>query len=403
VMNQSNAGSSVAASRTPVVSIFGSAKPTPVPDAGGGTDPDLAGNTGQPPIAWGAVAMAAMGGLTAYVLDEQRKRKQAEAQQKAEVELRAARFNAEQEQRRAEALEEQREQAEIAAYWAAKTAQDSGGSGNAPRMSTNLAEMDDRRAMVYSQEDIDYYQTKLKEMKKRYESNIEILDHPEKVFDSSTETERPWWVSSNTESKARELARMIPSVKVNTPWRNPIPLWRFVSPGHAISFGVVTKGLIASDANPNAMAGFDKSLAITIGLQPFLSFTSTSRRDGFDITVRNSWHTWKFAENQIQASLTSSTTFRVTWGGFLNTTIGVDVNNPEVTFRGGGLKGRISGGFYFEWKPGRLITYAMGAQLVVGIVVAGILLVPSTAPVLIPVYETIKHVVTNLVNNPTPP
>ncbi|MBM3153188.1 MAG: hypothetical protein FJZ96_13460, partial [Chloroflexi bacterium] len=105
-------------------------------------DPDLTGDTDQPPIAWGAVAMAAMGGLTAYVLDEQRKRKQAESQQKAEVELRAAQFNAEQEQRRAEALEEQRKKAEAEAYWAAKTAQDSGGSGNAPRMSTNLAEMD---------------------------------------------------------------------------------------------------------------------------------------------------------------------------------------------------------------------------------------------------------------------
>ncbi|MBM3153514.1 MAG: hypothetical protein FJZ96_15125 [Chloroflexi bacterium] len=104
--------------------------------------------------------MAAMGGLTAYVLDEQRKRKQAESQQKAEVEQRAARFNAEQEQRRAEALEEQRKQAEAEAYWAAKTAQDSGESGNAPRMSTNLAEMDESRAMVYSQEDIGYYQRK---------------------------------------------------------------------------------------------------------------------------------------------------------------------------------------------------------------------------------------------------
>jgi len=96
--------SSAAPSRTPVVSIFSSAKPTPVPDAGVSTDPNLAGNTDQPPIAWGAVAMAAMGGLTAYVLDEQRKRKQAEAQQKAEIEMRAAQFNAEQEQRRAEAM-----------------------------------------------------------------------------------------------------------------------------------------------------------------------------------------------------------------------------------------------------------------------------------------------------------
>jgi len=82
VMNQSKAGSSPAPSRTPVISIFGSAKPTPLPDAGGSNDPNLAGNTDQPPIAWGAVAMAAMGGLTAYVLDEQRKRKQAESRQK---------------------------------------------------------------------------------------------------------------------------------------------------------------------------------------------------------------------------------------------------------------------------------------------------------------------------------
>ncbi|MBM3152745.1 MAG: hypothetical protein FJZ96_11200 [Chloroflexi bacterium] len=64
--------------------------------------------------------MAAMGGLTAYVLDEQRKRKQAESQQKAEVEQRAARFNVEQEQRRAEALEEQQKKAEIEAYWAGR-------------------------------------------------------------------------------------------------------------------------------------------------------------------------------------------------------------------------------------------------------------------------------------------
>ncbi|MBM3153186.1 MAG: hypothetical protein FJZ96_13450 [Chloroflexi bacterium] len=117
---QDGAGSSAAPSHTPVVSIFGSAKPTPVPEGDGSSQDGVLGGGNQPPIAWGAVAMAAMGGLTAYVLDEQRKRKQTEAQQKAEVELRAAQFNAEQEQRRAEALEEQRKQAEAAAYWAGR-------------------------------------------------------------------------------------------------------------------------------------------------------------------------------------------------------------------------------------------------------------------------------------------
>jgi len=186
------------------------------------------------------------------------------------------------------------------------------------------------------------------------------------VASQSSNPGRPWWVSSSIEASVRALVRTIPSVKVNSPWRNPTPLWSIVSPRHAISFGTVTNGRVVSDANPNILAGFDKSLTITIGKQPFVSLATASRQDGFDVTVRNSWQTWRFVEDQIQSSLASSTTFRVTWGGFWNTTVGIDVNNPEIAFQGGGLKGRISSGWYLEYKPGRLITY--GVLLPVAIV-----------------------------------
>jgi len=67
--------------------------------------------------------------------------------------------------------------------------------------------------------------------------------------------------------------------------------------------------------------------------------------------------------------LSSSVTARVTWGGFWNTTVGLDVNYPEVQVNGAGVKGRVSDGWYLEYKPGRLVTYAVATVAVVALVV----------------------------------
>ena len=55
----------------------------------------------QSNVLWGATAAAVIGAATAYALDEQRKRKEAEAKQLAEAQAKAAKLNAAEEQRKA--------------------------------------------------------------------------------------------------------------------------------------------------------------------------------------------------------------------------------------------------------------------------------------------------------------
>lgn len=154
--------------------------------------------------------------------------------------------------------------------------------------------------------------------------------------------------------------------------------------------------MLASDANPTLTLNPDGSLTPSVGRQPIASLTP--RPDGFDFNLRNPWQRHEFAEGTIKATLSSSVTARVTWGGFWNTTVGIDVNYPEVQVNGAALKGRVSDGWYVEYKPGKLVTYVVGTQLVFGSIVAGVLLAPSIpvalAPVVQPVYEMIKQFLT---------
>jgi hypothetical protein len=183
---------------------------------------------------------------------------------------------------------------------------------------------------------------------------------------------KPWWLSSNLEEAAKLLARTIPSARIGS-WRNPSPTFSWVSPGHVISFGRVNSGMLASDANPNLTLNTDGSFTPStpsVGKQPIVSLTK--RPDGFDFNLRNPWQRYEFAEGNIQATLSSSITSRVTWGGFWNTTVGVDINYPEVQVRGAGVKGRVSDGWYVEYKPGRLLTYtAVAGAVLLGAVVYG--------------------------------
>ena len=206
---------------------------------------------------------------------------------------------------------------------------------------------------------------------------------------------KPWWLSSSLEGTAKALAQTIPSARIGS-WRNPTPAFSWVSPGHVISFGKVNSGMLASDANPNLTLNPDGSMTPSVGKQPIAALTS--RPDGFDFILRNPWQRYAFAEGTVKATLSSSVTARVTWGGFWNTTVGVDVNYPEVQVSGAGLKGRVSEGWYVEYKPGRLLTYAVGVQVVVGAIVAGALLIPSIpvalTPIVQPIYEVIKQFLT---------
>jgi hypothetical protein len=152
--------------------------------------------------------------------------------------------------------------------------------------------------------------------------------------------------------------------------------------------------MLASDANPNTTLNPDRSLTFSVGSQPIASLTP--RADGFDFNLRNPWQRYEFVEGVIKATLSSSVTVRVTWGGFWNTTVGLDVNYPEVQVNGAGVKGRVSDGWYLEYKPGRLVTYAVGVQ----VVVAGFLLFPTISAAIgtaaQPAYEAIRQFLTNL-------
>ena len=174
---------------------------------------------------------------------------------------------------------------------------------------------------------------------------------------------KPWWLSSSAMEAARALALTLPSAQVDA-WRNAVPAFSFVSPGHVISFGKVSSGMVATDANPGLAVNLDGYLIAATGIQPIT--TLTPRVDGFDLNVRNPVQKYEFLEGASKVRVSSSVTARVTWGGFWNTTVGVDVNMLEVQVHSGGMKGRASHGVYVEWKPGRLVTYAVAAPIVVG-------------------------------------
>jgi len=189
---------------------------------------------------------------------------------------------------------------------------------------------------------------------------------PPAVPASVPQASKPWWLWPSLDEAARALVQTIPSAKVGS-WRNPVPAFSLVSPGHVISFGTVNSGMLAADANPNLTLNSDGSLTPSVGKQPIASLTP--RPDGFDFNLRNPWQRYEFAEGTIKATLSSSVTARVTWGGFWNTTVGLDVNYPEVQVNGAGVKGRVSDGWYLEYKPGRLVTYAVATVAVVALVV----------------------------------
>jgi hypothetical protein len=179
----------------------------------------------------------------------------------------------------------------------------------------------------------------------------------------------PWWVSSGLMNTAHDLVNLIPSARLNQSWRTPIPAVSFLGPDSVISFGTVTNGLVASNANPNVMVNPDATLTVSTGKNPIVSVNS--RPDGVDLTVRNPWQQYHFVDGQINGTLSSSATVRVTTDGFWNTTVGVDVNYPEVQVSGAGVKGRVSSGFYVEYKPWRVMTYTVLAPVIVaGVVMA---------------------------------
>ena len=176
------------------------------------------------------------------------------------------------------------------------------------------------------------------------------------------------WVSNPNrplEQEARLLVQSIPSITAGS-WRTPVPVFSKLTPGGTISFGTVTSGRIASDANPNMTLNLDGEPTWSGSLGNRFAISFTPRSDGFNLNLRNLWKKWEFTERTFDATLSSSVTARVTWGGFWNTIVGVDVNNPEVQFSSAGVKGRTSSGFYYEQKPGRVLTYTAAVPILLG-------------------------------------
>ncbi len=203
---------------------------------------------------------------------------------------------------------------------------------------------------------------------------------------SQASTDKPWWLSTGSENAAHALVQAIPSAKVGS-WRSPVPAFSLVSPEHVISFGKVTSGMLASDAHPGLMLNPDGSFTPSVGQQPIASLTP--RPDGFDFNLRNPWQKYDFTDGAIKATLSSSVTSRVTWGGFWNTKVGMDVNYPEVQVNGAGVKGRVSSGWYLEYKPGRVLTYAVAAPIIIGgaILIGSYILQTGDTSVLKPIFQ----------------
>ena len=406
--------------RTPVVSAFG-AFPTPILDNRSSipqtTNPQTTAfqsANNQSPIQnrqsetanlmWGAAAAAAIGAATAYALEQRRKRKEEEARQAAEAAAEAARRNAAEEARKVQnylqstamlnaamqnsnlseseraAVKEHAQRHGIGAALGllggmvtALQERKRDGKPNNPWRDVDPATADlteaERLAQYKQSERYQAYQARMQAWQAEQERKRQAAalasfraQERESVTLPPKEGPKPWWLSSSLEGTAKALAQTIPSARIGS-WRNPTPAFSWVSPGHVISFGKVNSGMLASDANPNLTLNPDGSMTPSVGKQPIAALTS--RPDGFDFILRNPWQRYAFAEGTVKATLSSSVTARVTWGGFWNTTVGVDVNYPEVQVSGAGLKGRVSEGWYVEYKPGRLVTYVLIAVPVV--------------------------------------
>ena len=350
---------------------------------------------------WGAAALTAIGAATAYALEQRRKRKEEAARQAAEAAAEAARRNAAEEARKVQnylqstamlnaAMQNSNlSEAERAAIQAqAQTRGLAAALGLLGGLVTAAAER------TRKQEERAEQRAARKE--KQIEAEMQALSAPPQEWKAAAqaylaqkalasfraqeqstaslppkEQPRPWWLSSSLEGTARALAQTIPSAKIGS-WRNRIPAFSWVSPGHVISFGKVNSGMLASDANPNLTLNPDGSVTPSVGKQPITSLTS--RPNGFDATLRNPWQRYAFAEGTVKATLSSSVTARVTWGGFWNTTVGLDVNYPEVQVSGAGLKGRVSEGVYVEVKP---VQVATAAVIVTAVVIALVTPIPD--------------------------
>lgn len=84
--------------RTPIVTAFGETVVQSVPSPISQSQSQSSSN-----VLWGAAAAAAIGAATAYALEQRRKRKEEEARQRAEAQAEAARRNAAEEARKAQA------------------------------------------------------------------------------------------------------------------------------------------------------------------------------------------------------------------------------------------------------------------------------------------------------------
>jgi len=84
--------------RTPIVAAFGETVVQSVPSPISQSQSQSSSN-----VLWGAAAAAAIGAATAYALEQRRKRKEEEARQRAEAQAEAARRNAAEEARKAQA------------------------------------------------------------------------------------------------------------------------------------------------------------------------------------------------------------------------------------------------------------------------------------------------------------
>ncbi|MCG2787879.1 MAG: hypothetical protein L6461_22545 [Anaerolineae bacterium] len=349
----------ITATRTPVVSTFGLAPPVvsaaqaSVPSTSGGQD------------LWGAAALAAISGATAYALEQQRQRKEEEARQAAEAAQKAASLNA------AAAQAKVQNYLQGKAMLEAQLAQSASHHGQDAKLEREEGKEEiaweawkDRSQLLAAQRaEVERQRQAQEDANRTYAA----LREKGQSITVTAPKEKPWWTLpsfSFPEREAKLLAEKIPSIGI-TNGRKQEPVFKFLAPPSLVSFGAITRYRFTSNANPGAELRIDGIGAGNIyeANQPALMARANFDTGELVAKVRVPSEL-NFTKGGFSCSAGYSANMYIQWKGIYST-IGADINYADINAKGAGVKGNISKGAYVEVQPAPILAAAALATIVV--------------------------------------
>ncbi len=260
-------------SRSPSTIVFGASAPTMshADEAGFSSSGDLSGG-GSSSVLWGATAAAISASVTAYAVDQQRKRKEEEERQRAMEEARAAQWNESQQQKweAAQQLEKLRQE-QLAAWRAAQAEQSQPPSG---KLSGMLEEAEERLNDVINGPTP--YQIFLAQQAEKYKNTriARMLDETEEMVSFDTSQNAAFYAAQSNRpapKKQDQQTKQVTPATQKKPWWEKTLDWidnhqPLVSVGVGVLIGVASVAAIVLSgglATPLVVAAVAGAAALT--------------------------------------------------------------------------------------------------------------------------------------------